>query len=92
LEKGLWTLQYSFTTEPKILEDFSTMCDFQQDSPASHFRTRMVCTKATEKGRITLSDNSLIVREGKEKVKTELKSQEEFNKYLFEHFEIKFDD
>jgi len=42
-----WKLQYTFTTIPRKFSDFKKICDFQQDSPTSHFRTRTKCTIAT---------------------------------------------
>jgi N-hydroxyarylamine O-acetyltransferase len=83
-----WQLQYSFSTEPKQFNDYKEMCDFQQDSPASHFRTRMLCTMATEKGRITLSNNSLTITEGNAKTKTDFKDQNDFYFLLKKHFGI----
>ena len=83
-----WQQQYSFSTEPKQFDDYKKMCDFQQDSPGSHFRTRMLCTIATETGRITLSNSSITITEGKTKNKTEFKSQDEFNILLKKYFGI----
>lgn len=83
-----WKLQYSFTTIPRQLSDFDEMCNFQQDSPTSHFRTRMKCTKATPTGRITLSNNSLTITENGNKTKTEFDSEKEFLLLLKKHFGI----
>ncbi len=87
-EENEWQLQYSFTTMPRELTDYSEMCDFQQDSPASHFRTRMKCTIATPTGRITLSDNSLTITENGEKRRIEITSSGQFFQLLFEYFDI----
>jgi N-hydroxyarylamine O-acetyltransferase len=78
--------QYCFTTAPKKLEDYKEMCAFQQDSPSSHFRTRMLCTIATETGRITLSNNSLTITENGIKTKTEFTDESEFYFLLKKHF------
>ena len=86
-ENGL-TKQYRFTTDPKRLADYKEMCDFQQDSPTSHFRTRMLCTIATEMGRITLSNNSLTITDKGIKTKTEFADVEEFYFLLKKHFGI----
>lgn len=83
-----WQLQYNFSTEPKQFYDYKDMCDFQQDSPDSHFRTRMLCTIATETGRITLSNNSVTITEGKTKAKTEFTNRNDFNILLKKHFGI----
>ena len=83
--------QYSFTTYPQRLEAYKDMCDFQQDSPTSHFRTRMLCTIATEMGRITLSNNSLTITENSIKSKTEFSDEHEFYILLKKHFGIVLD-
>ena len=83
-----WRRQYSFSTEPKQLLDYENMCAFQQDSPNSHFRTRMLCTIATETGRITLNNNSLTITEGKSKIRTEFNDRNDFNILLKKHFSI----
>ncbi len=83
-----WIPQYSFSLLPRKFSDFKEMCDFQQDDPASHFRNSKICTIATVPGRITLSDNSLTITEGKSKNKTTVESREEFNAYLKNNFNI----
>jgi N-hydroxyarylamine O-acetyltransferase len=90
-EENDFTPQYCFTTDPKSLEDYKEMCDFQQDSPTSHFRTRMLCTMATETGRITLSNNSLTMTENGIKTKTEFTDEKEFYLLLKKHFGIVLD-
>lgn len=88
-EEKDWILHYSYKTIPRRLSDYSEMCDFQQDSPDSHFRTRMKCTIATPAGRITLSDNSLTITRNGEKKRTEITDSRQFFNFLYEHFEIK---
>jgi N-hydroxyarylamine O-acetyltransferase len=83
-----WNPQYSFSTEPRQFNNYREMCNFQQDSPSSHFRTRMLCTIATDAGRITLSNNSLTIIENDKKNKITFESKEEFNFYLKRYFEI----
>ena len=83
-----WLTQYSFSLSPRKLTDYKQMCDFQQDSPVSHFRTRMLCTIATTTGRITLSNNSLTITEGRSKNKITFEGKEEFNSYLKNYFDI----
>jgi N-hydroxyarylamine O-acetyltransferase len=61
IEDDAWRPQYQFTLQPRALADFLPMCDFQQSSPESHFTQQRICTRATSDGRITLSDNRLIV-------------------------------
>ncbi len=80
--------QYRFSTIPRKLSDFKEMCDFQQDSPTSHFRINKLCTIATTGGRITLSDNSLTVSQGGIKEKTVFDDPEEFDVLLKKYFNI----
>jgi N-hydroxyarylamine O-acetyltransferase len=87
-EDGEWKLQYSFTAFPRELSDFNAMCDFQQDNPFSHFRSRMKCTIATHSGRITLSDSSLTITEDRQKIKTDLCEQNQFYELLKYYFGI----
>ena len=83
-----WIPQYSFSLLPRTFSDFKEMCDFQQDSPASHFRIKKVCTIATETGRITLSDNTLTITEGNAKNKITFETKEEFTIHLKNKFDI----
>lgn len=88
-EENEWKLQYSFTTIPREFSDYSEMCSFQQDSPTSHFRTRMKCTIATPVGRITLSDSSLTITENGQKRKIDITSENDFFNLLYNYFGIK---
>ena len=83
-----WESQYSFTIKTRMLSDFIDMCYFQQYDPASHFRTRMVCTIATPEGRITLRNNSLTITKNNNKTKAEFDSEMEFLQLLKKHFGI----
>lgn len=80
--------QYSFTTIPRKLSDYNAMCVFQQDSPTSHFRTRMLCTIATESGRITLSDNSLTITNNGKKIIEKFTDEDKFYSLLKAYFKI----
>ncbi|MEJ2616829.1 MAG: arylamine N-acetyltransferase [Ignavibacteriaceae bacterium] len=83
-----WIPQYSFSFAPRKFSDYQQMCEFQQDNPSSHFRIRKICTIATETGRITLSNYSLTITDGKSKNKITFDNQEEFNMYLKKYFDI----
>lgn len=87
-EENDFSRQYSFTTLPQSLGNYKEMCAFQQDSPSSHFRTRMLCTIATETGRITLSNNSLTITGNGETTKTEFTDRNEFYFLLKKYFGI----
>ena len=85
---GIWRSQFSFTLQPRRLDDFAPMCHYHQTSPESPFTRKRVCTKATPDGRITLADSKLIfTRNGKKKEQL-IGSEEEWQAALKEHFNI----
>jgi N-hydroxyarylamine O-acetyltransferase len=86
-----WQAVYSFTLHPRQLKDFSEMFAFNQTSPNSHFTRQTVCSAATERGRVTLSEDSLTVTEGHHLQKKTIDSREMFQQLLTEIFEISLD-
>lgn len=52
---------YRLEARPRELADFEAMCLWQQASPDSRFRRATICTMATTTGRVTLSNDRLIV-------------------------------
>lgn len=83
-----WQPQYRFSTIPRQMADFESMCDYHQTSPESSFTQRTVVTRATLYGRVTLTENNLTVTEGNEKRMQPVSSAENFNQYLQEYFGI----
>jgi N-hydroxyarylamine O-acetyltransferase len=83
-----WKLQYKFSATPRTFTDFAEMCEYQQTFPGSIFRNRMLCTIATQTGRITLSNSSLTITDNGTKTKTEVKEQDQFNSLLRKYFQI----
>lgn len=86
-EEG-WKDQYLYTTIPRKLQDFSVMCQHHQTSPDSHFTQKSICSLATETGRISLSDDHLIITEGGEKRNIPFHSPTEKAKWLRKAFKI----
>lgn len=84
-----WKAQYRFTLQPHEYADYAEMCRYHQTSPQSHFTKARICSRATEEGRITLSEMRLIttsqVGERQEQILT---SQEEYAEILRQHFGI----
>jgi N-hydroxyarylamine O-acetyltransferase len=54
---------YRVERRPYALPDFGPTCWWQQTFQGSHFRTSLTCSIATHYGRITLSQDRLIVTE-----------------------------
>lgn len=86
-EKNQWRTLYHFQLKPKKLTDFKDACHFNQTSPNSTFTQKRIVTIATEKGRTTLSDNSLTITEHHEKHKEPI-PEEAVPKVLKKHFGI----
>jgi len=85
---GHWRPQYSFSLQPRRLEEFAAMCDYHQTSPESSFTQKRICTRATPEGRITLSEMKLIVTKKGQREERFLASEEEWISTIREQFEM----
>lgn len=85
-----WKPQYSFTLQPRQLEEFAPMCHFHQASPESSFTQKRICSRATPEGRITLSEMKLIVTNKGSREERLLASEDERISTLQELFGIRF--
>ena len=87
---GKWEKQYRFTRQPRRLADFAEMCMYHQTSPHSHFTQRRVCSLATANGRLTLSEQKLIITESGKR-RERVVGEDEYQTLLEECFVIKLD-
>jgi N-hydroxyarylamine O-acetyltransferase len=62
-----WKAQYRFTLQPHEYADYDEMCRYHQTSPQSHFTRARICSRATEEGRITLSEMRFITTSGNDR-------------------------
>jgi N-hydroxyarylamine O-acetyltransferase len=85
---GSWKPQYSFSLQPRRLEEFAGMCRYHQTSPESSFTQKRICSRATADGRITLSEMKLITTSKGEREERILASEEEWILTLSEQFGI----
>jgi len=85
---GNWMAQYSFSLQPRRLEEFAAMCDVHQTSPKSSFTQKRICSRATAEGRITLSEMKLIVTSSGGRQETAIGSEEERQRILKRDFGI----
>ena len=83
-----WKRQYSFTLQPRRLDEFAGMCHYHQTSPDSHFTQNRICSMATPEGRITLSGMKLIVTRNGQREERMLGSEQEWSNELRERFDI----
>lgn len=91
LDDGMWTPEHLFTTTPYSLRDFEEMCVWQQTSPDSYFTKRPICSRATENGRVTLSDQKLIITTDNQRKEIPLPDDFAVNTALHEHFGVNLD-
>jgi N-hydroxyarylamine O-acetyltransferase len=85
---GNWKAQYSFSLQPRELQEFAGMCHYHQTSPDSPFTRNRVCSQATEEGRVTLSEMKLIATRKGQREERILASEDERMKVLQEQFGI----
>ena len=64
------------------------MCQRQQTSSESIFALKTVCSLATPDGRITLSNNRLIMTSGERREEREVGDEQEYRILLETHFGI----
>jgi N-hydroxyarylamine O-acetyltransferase len=83
-----WKPQYGFTLEPHVYEDYAAMCRYQQTSPQSHFTQRRICSRLTADGRITISQQRLIITRGTLREEREFANETDVVDALREHFDI----
>jgi N-hydroxyarylamine O-acetyltransferase len=83
-----WQAQYHFTLQPYTFPDYEEMCRFHQTSPDSHFTKNLICSRATDDGRITLSDMRFITTSGPHRDERILSSREEYDRLLHDEFGI----
>lgn len=79
---------FQFTMIPHAIEDFSDRWDFHQSSPDSHFRRKIICSRADVKGRLTLSGSELILSGANERTVAKLDTPEQVKRALSEHFGV----
>lgn len=84
-----WKDQYLFTTQQRELSEFESMCVYHQTSTESHFTQKKVCTIATHGGRITLTNNKLIITESGDRKEIAFEDNSKFNYYLRKYFGIR---
>lgn len=87
-EGNAWKPNYRFTLQPYEYTDFAEMCRYHQTSPESHFTQKRICSRATETGRITLSDMRLIETSGGQRHERMLGNQDDYAVSLRERFGI----
>lgn len=89
VDDNLYEDEFIFTLKERSWDEFEDMNSYHQTSPESHFTRGKICSIATEGGRISLTDQKLILSEGADKKTIEVKDEMDFERKLFEYFGIK---
>jgi N-hydroxyarylamine O-acetyltransferase len=83
-----WRGLYWVGEQPRRLEEFTDRCHYHQTAQSSPFTRGRLCTRATPRGRLTLSGRRLIEADRGERRERELGSEDEVRQALREHFAI----
>jgi len=81
-----WLPQYEFSLQPRDLHEFSAMCVYHQTSPKSSFTQKRICSIAKPDGRVTLSNDRLIIRRGSERQEYQLTTKDAYDNAIQNHF------
>ena len=87
-EDGQFVTQHFFTLMPHTLADYKAMCHYHQTSTESSFTRKIVCSQATQDGRVTVSENRFICTRGGIREEIELAGADEVRIALDAHFGI----
>jgi N-hydroxyarylamine O-acetyltransferase len=79
-EKG-----YCFTLAPRSLADYTGRSHYLQTSPESIFTQRIICSRATPTGRVTIANQRLIISERGQRTERDL-DDAEWRAAFTEHF------
>lgn len=86
-----YTLEYTFTLRPRQLEEFQERCGYYELSPDSRFRRNRLCSLETETGRITLTEEKLVVTDAEGRQEWPVTDGAEYERLLRERFGIAAD-
>ncbi len=88
---GDYLVQYRFTTIPRQLADYRAGCEYHQTSSESSFTQKVVATRALEDGRVTVTRDRVILRQGGVRSETPLADDQAFYSALARHFGIQLE-
>jgi N-hydroxyarylamine O-acetyltransferase len=86
-----WIPEYIFSSQSRELKEYVGMCNYHQTSPDSHFTWKRICSLPTEKGRITITGNTLKITSQGKHTEKHIESEMELKRYLQEFYNIKLD-
>jgi len=83
------SIGYRFFLTPHELHEYVDACHYTSTSPKSHFTQKRVCSRWSDAGRVTVTDDKFIITtwDG-ERTETPIESEAQFHDLLQEHFGI----
>lgn len=88
-ENGKSTPEFIFKDIARELADYEEMCQYHQSNPNSHFMKKRLISRPIETGRITISGDTLKIKENNTVTEKVLKNEKEFERELWDRFKIK---
>jgi N-hydroxyarylamine O-acetyltransferase len=89
--EGDWTMIYEVDLTPRTLADYVARCEYMQTSPDSHFTHNLICSRATEQGRVTIGGGRFILTVDGERTERPLDGLDDELALLREWFAIELD-
>jgi N-hydroxyarylamine O-acetyltransferase len=83
--------EYRLETRARALADFAPTCWYHRTSPDSHFTRSLVCSRLTDKGRLSLSGRTLIETVGGVRTERTLGGEDEVLAAYRDRFGITLD-
>jgi N-hydroxyarylamine O-acetyltransferase len=84
-----WVPRYRFSEDRQPLRAFEAMCRFHQTSPRSPFTRGRICVRTSPTGRVSLSDQTLVVTRGRVSTRRLLRNERAVQAALQRHFGIR---
>ncbi len=81
--------EYIFRKDKMNYTDFEEMCHYTQTSPDSHFTQKIIITRPTLTGRISLTGDTLKITEGSAVKSKKVKNKTDFDDLLCKYFYIR---
>lgn len=85
---GAWRVRYRFDLAPRTFAEFAPGCHYHQTSPDTTFTQGRLCSQPQPNGRITLTDDQLIVTQAGKRMETAVADDDHFLSLLKTHFDI----
>ena len=83
-----WIKHYAFTLQPHAYADFFPACRYHSTSSELIFTKKRICTRYTADGRVSLSEQRLIITRGTDREERPLGGEAEVRQVLKQYFDI----